>query len=150
MNKRFPIILIGLLALAIMLTAGCSQSSSGAQQTLQNYNLVNGVITVSAGSYYNISFTVTSAMTNPSLTGSFTASGGSGNDIIALMLDDTSLTNWVNGHQVNTFYNSGQLTTSNINVSITTPGTYHLIFSNKFSIFTLKQVSTQVNLRWYQ
>jgi hypothetical protein len=131
MNKRFPIILIGLLALAIILTAGCSQSSSGAQQTLQNYNLVNGVITVSAGSYYNISFTVTSAMTNPSLTGSFTASGGSGNDIIALMLDDTSLTNWVNGHQVNTFYNSGQLTTSNINVSITTPGTYHLIFSNK-------------------
>lgn len=158
--KRFSVIVMSLLALVIFPTIGCSQSGSGAQQpqqqqhtrqpVLQTSNLVNGTITVNSRSYYNAVFSVTSAMTNSTLTGSFTASGGSGNDIIAMVLDDMSFTNWINGHQVNSLYSSGQLTTANINVSITTPGTYHLVFSNAFSTFTSKQVSTSVNLQWYQ
>jgi hypothetical protein len=145
--------MVGLLVLIIIPMAGCSQSGSGAQQqqqTLQTSNLVNGTITVNAGSYYDVSFTVTSGMTNPTVTGSFTASGGSGNDVIALVLDSLSFTNWSNGHQVSALYSSGQLTTANINASITTPGTYYLVFSNEFSTFSSKQVSTSVNLQWYQ
>ena len=153
MKKRFITIMVGLLVLIIIPMAGCSQSSAGAQQknqTLQTSNLVNGTITVNSGSYYDVSFTVTSAMTNPTVIGSFQASGGSGNDIIALVLDSISFTNWSNGHQVSPLYNSGQLTTANINASITGTGTYYLVFSNQFSTFTSKQVSTSVNLQWYQ
>jgi len=154
LKKRFIAIIVGLLTLIIIPLIACSQSGSGAQvqqqPVLRTSNLVNGTITVSSGSYYNATFSVIGAMTSCTLTGSFTASGGSGNDIIAVVLDDMAFTNWVNGHQVSTLYNSGQITTSNINVSISTPGTYHLVFSNKFSTFTSKQVSTSVNLNWYQ
>jgi hypothetical protein len=89
-------------------------------------------------------------MTNPRVKGSFTASGGSGNDIETFIFDDMAYTNWVNGHQVNTFYNSGRITVANIDASITTPGKYHLVFNNGFSIFTSKHVSTTVNLEWYE
>jgi hypothetical protein len=150
MKNRF--FFMGLLVLIVALMVGCSQSLSPdyQQTTLKSSNLVNGAITVKAGSYYNVTFSITSAMANSKVIGSFTASGGSGNDIIALVIDDMSYTNWINGHQVSTLYNSGQLTTANVNVSITTPGTYHLVFSNTFSTFTSKQVSTSVNLQWYQ
>lgn len=153
MKRRFLCVIVGLLALIVIPMVGCSQSTSVANQqqpTLRSSNLVNGTITVKAGSYYNAPFSITSAMTNSSVTGSFTASGGSGNDIIALVLDDMSFTNWINGHQVSALYNSGQLTTANISVSIATPGTYHLVFSNEFSVISSKQVSTSVNLQWYQ
>src|ERR1035437_6271838 len=143
MKKRFLFGFVTLLALTIVPLAGCST-------TLKTSNLVNGAITVKAGSYYEVPFTITNAMTNSSVQGSFNASGGSGNDIIVLVFDDTSFFNWVNGHQATPIYNSGQLTTSNINASITTPGTYHLVFSNMFSLVTSKQVTTSVNLQYYQ
>lgn len=114
----------------------------------KSLNLVNGVITVNAGSYYNVPFTVNSSMSGPTVSGSFTASGGSGNDIIVLILDDIAYTNWVNGHQVTALYSSGQLTTDTFNVSMTTSGTYHLVYSNRFSVISTKNVSTTVDLKW--
>ena len=114
----------------------------------KSLDLVNGVITVNAGSYYNVPFTVNSSMSGAKVSGSFTASGGSGNDIIVLILDDIAYTNWVNGHQVTVLYSSGQLTTDTLNVSITTSGTYHLVYSNRFSVISTKNVNTTVDLKW--
>ena len=87
----------------------------------QASNLVNGTITVKAGTWYATSFTVINQL-NVRVSGSFRASGGSGNDIVALILDDIAYTNWSNGHQVSAIYNSGQLTVANINVSISPSG----------------------------
>ena len=149
MKRRYLSVVMGLLGLTIVLMAGCSQSGSGAYQVSGNSYLVNGTITVNPASYYNVQFTVTSAMKQPTVTGSFTAFGGSGNDIIALVIDDKYFTHWVNGYEVNTLYDSGRLTTAAIDMSILTPGTYHLVFSNRFSLLSSKQVSTSVNFHWY-
>jgi len=90
---------------------------------------------------------VTSSMENAVVSGSFTASGGSGNDIIAYIFDSIDYTNWSNGHQSTNFYSSGQVTTQNISTSLA-PGSYYLVFSNTFSALTPKVVNTTVNLTW--
>lgn len=164
MNKSVLILAILLVATSLLLGA-CSSSSSPSspnQSTYsfapvktptatlvpQNSNLVNGIITVNSGDYYYTSFTVTDSMRDVSIQGLFTASGGSGNDIIVLVLDNLAYTNWINGHSVITLYNSGQITTANMNVSINTSGQYYLVFSNKFSIISSKKVNANINLKW--
>ncbi len=147
-----------LLAGILVLLGACSSPASTPTPTHtltptpvlvpQSSNLVKGTITVKAGGWYHVSFSVTSAMIGPRVVGSFKASGGSGNDIVALILDDMAYTNWSNGHTVNALYTSGQITVANINVPISTPGTYHLVFSNIFSIFISKDVATKVDLQW--
>ena len=117
----------------------------------QTQNLVNETITVSARNYYNVSFTIdASRMQNAVVLGSFKASGGSGNDIIALVMDDMAYINWRNEQRVNFLYNSEQRTTGDINVSIATSGQYHLIYSNRFSFFSSKNVDTNVDVKWLE
>lgn len=112
-------------------------------------NLVNGAITVTAGNYYDASFSVdTSTMHDVTVLGSFTASGGSGNDVEVFIMDDTNFTNWKNGHSYAAIYTSGRVTTDSINVAITASGNYHLVYSNTFSWISTKTVSTNVDLKW--
>jgi hypothetical protein len=112
-------------------------------------NIVNGLITVNAGYYEYYPFYVPSGAANVQIQGGFTASGGSGNDIVVMIMDSTSFINWRNGHQVNVYYNSGQLTTSNFDVSLPSgSGSYYLVYSNTFSLISQKNVNTQVNLSY--
>ena len=69
MKMRFLSVFLGLLALINILMVGCSQSDTLANQsqpTLRNSTLLNGVMLVQAGSYYDTDFLITSAMTNSS------------------------------------------------------------------------------------
>jgi hypothetical protein len=162
MKRTFFLVVMAIAILSLLLSCGSSEISGGGQQNAtspttaptpmlvpQSQNLVNATITVDAGSYYGVRFSVdTVRMQNAAVVGTFTASGGSGNDIDVFILDDIAFTNWVNGHQVMTLYYPGRLTTERINVSVTSSGTYHLVFSNKFSIISAKNVSTKVDLNW--
>ena len=113
-------------------------------------NIVNGMITINAGSYNYYEFTLPQGATNVQLQGNFYAAGGSGNDIDVVVMNPTSFINWKNGHTVNCYYSSGQLTTSTFNVNLPSDaGTYYLVYSNTFSLFSQKNVNTQVNLNYY-
>jgi hypothetical protein len=82
------------------------------------------------------------------VTGNFNASGGSGNDIQAVIADEENYTNWINGHQAQAFWTTqGRQTTGNIEARLK-PGMYYLAFSNKFSAFTEKQVFLDVDLKY--
>jgi hypothetical protein len=145
-------VLSWILVAATFTMSSCAQSvaAQAKQPVLETSNLVNGTISVKAASYNECIFSVTAAMKDVCLTGSFTASGGTDNDIIVQVLDDTSFVNWTNGHAVTPLYSTGQLRTSSVNVLITIPGTYHLVFSNKFSASATKQVAAQVDMNWYE
>lgn len=106
--------------------------------------IVDSVITVEAGKYVNYQFSVPS---QASVSGNFTASGGSGNDIRVLILDETSYINWVNGHNVSTYYDSGQITTGKITAKLP-KGNYYLVYSNTFSIASTKNVKTRVDITY--
>ncbi|MCL7412613.1 MAG: hypothetical protein M8353_03225 [ANME-2 cluster archaeon] len=105
-----------------------------------NQNVVNGVISVNAGEYVYYQLSLPS---QAKVSGDFTAFGGSGNDIIVLILDENAYINWINGHSVSAYYNSGQMTTDSISASLP-KGNYYLIYSNAFSSFSNKNVNTNV------
>jgi hypothetical protein len=113
-----------------------------------NQKIATGQIVVKANGYVQYRLTITPAMVEPTITGNFNASGGSGNDIQAVIADEANYTNWINGHQAQVFWGTpGKQTTGNIAVQLA-PGTYYLVFSNKFSAFTDKQVFLDVDLNF--
>jgi hypothetical protein len=125
------------------------RGSDGTIPSTQTVNIVNCLITVNAGGYEYYQIIVPLGASDVQVQGSFTASGGSGNGIVVLIMDTREFVNWQNSHQASAYYDSGQLTTSNFNVTLPSgSGTYYLVYSNTFSIGSQKNVNTQANLRY--
>ena len=83
------VLLFTVLILGILVSGCTSVTPSPVYKTI-NQNIVDGVIPVEAGKYVYYEFSVPS---QASISGDFTAFGGSGNDIIVYILDETSYIN---------------------------------------------------------
>ena len=115
----------------------------------QSRVIVDDIITVNSDELLDLHFDVNVMnMHNVRAVGWFMASGGSRNDIKVLILDDIDFINWENLHEVEGVYKSGKLTIGKIDVPITASGKYHLIFDNRFSEFSSKNVLAKVYLFW--
>lgn len=110
--------------------------------------LFTGQIVVKAGGNVTNTFTVEPGMQNFHVIGQFNASGGSGNDIQAVLADEGEFQNWINGHQARTFYSTEKITNGKLDVGPLGPGRYVIAFSNRFSAFTDKYVFAEVEARW--
>jgi hypothetical protein len=144
-------VIVGIIVLGVVLVLGFYGTGGGGGifPSTHTVNIVNGLITVNGLGYEYYPFYVPSGATNVYVQGSFTASGGFGNDIEVLVMDSTDFINWQNGHQASAYYDSGQLTTSSFDVPLPSgPGTYYLVYSNTFSIISQKNVNTQANLSY--
>ena len=91
--------------------------------------------------------TITPQMTDAQLVGSFHASGGTGNDIQAVITDPSEFENWKNGHQARVYYGTQPTTNGSFNVRLA-PGTYILAFSNTFALLSPKEVTAEITLRY--
>lgn len=153
-------ILVFIFLSILGLTVGCS-SNSQRDGTLppqglvqRSQNLINAIISVNPSEYYDFAFSVDAdRMQETRIVGSFksVAYGGSVNDIIVLIMDDTAFNAWENRQQVSMLYNSGKSTTGEIDIAIAKPGRYHIIFDNTFSTSSpkdAKDVTTKVYLKW--
>jgi predicted nucleic acid-binding Zn ribbon protein len=109
--------------------------------------IFSGVLPVGAGQYQSWTLTISQEMANAQLVGSFHASGGSGNDIQAVVADPAEFENWINGHQARAYYSTEKTTDGQINLRLP-PGTYIVAFSNRFSAFTNKEVTADLELRY--
>src|SRR2546426_11571730 len=92
--------------------------------TQRSLNIINGLITVQPGQYNGYTLTIPSGASSVVVNGTFT-SGGSGNDIEVLVMDQTNYVNWSNSHQANAYYDSGQVTTDTISANLPGGGTYY-------------------------
>lgn len=111
-------------------------------------NIAKGEIVIGPGGYFQYQFTISPDMLRPVFAGDFTAFGGGGNDIMAVVADEDNYTNWINGHQARVFWGTqGRETTGQFEVHLP-PGTYHLAFSNKFSLLARKQISVTAYLNY--
>lgn len=128
-------ILTGIVILVVVV--GLIVSYAFLLHPLQTITVVNTQITVSPGTSQRFSFSVPSGATNAHVHGSFSAAGGSGNDIIVHVKDS-------GGYD---YYNSGQVTTSNFDVNLYA-GSYTLVFDNTFSALTTKTVQAQATLNY--
>ena len=111
-------------------------------------NIAKGQITVSARGFAQYQFTITPDMLQPVFAGDFAVSGGGGNDIMAVIADEDSYSNWINGHQARVYWTTqGRETTGQFKVRLP-PGTYYLAFSNKFSLFSPKQITVTAYINY--
>ena len=110
-------------------------------------SVANVTVAVNPGKYYDIPFEVTDTMQNATIVGSFRASGGGGNDIVAWIAEDINYLNLINSHPGVRLYDSGQVTAARINLLLK-PGIYHLVLSNTYSLNSSKNVLINVDLNW--
>jgi hypothetical protein len=116
-----------------------------------NVPVTNGALTIGASAFSWYPFTIPPGATSANIAGRFTATGGTGNDIIVYILDEDGFVNFKNGHPVNTYYNSGKVTQASIAAVLpNTPGTYYLLFDNRYSILTPKAVTVNATLNYMQ
>lgn len=111
--------------------------------------LVGKAFTVGANSYIWFEFEIPSNAEAARIAGSFEAQGGSGNDVQVILTDSQGFTNFQNGHSFRSPYSTQKITTDTFNVPLS-PGRYYLIFNNRFSVFTPKAVSAEIDLHWNQ
>jgi hypothetical protein len=89
--------------------------------------IASGQIAVQNGGAVFYQFTITRDMSNPVVRGSFTASGGSGNDIAAVIANEEEYSNWINGHEAKVYWTTqGKKTAGSFEVR-PPPGKYYRI-----------------------
>jgi len=128
---------------------GEPQTTVAPALTVKTDTLTTGSMAIAAGQMRWIQFLVKpGVMIGTRVSGRFSASGGSGNDIEVLLADEDNFTNWRNRHPAQVLYQSGKVTVGEIDVPISTPGNYYLVFNNAFSGFSAKTVEANVQLRY--
>jgi len=90
------VVIVGAVIAGALLLAVFTPTSLTTQRSA---NIVNGLITVQPSQYNYYPLTIPSGASSVVVSGSFTASGGGGNDIEVLVMDETNYINWSNGHQ---------------------------------------------------
>jgi hypothetical protein len=125
-----------------------SFSQSSVPQIRQgSQRLGDQAFTVGPRQTYYVKFTIPENWRNAVVVGSFSASGGDGNDVQVFITDEKGYTNIKNGHAGRVWYDSGKVTTDSINTKLGS-GTYYLVFSNSFSLITNKAVNADIQLQY--
>jgi hypothetical protein len=114
-----------------------------------NQKIAMGQIQVNARAFAPYKIQITPDMRQPTLTGTFTASGWAGNDIdVAVISGEENFTNWTNGHKAQVLWHTdGQETTGKFSVTLA-PGVNYLVVSNQASLVMNRQVSLDVDLNF--
>ncbi|MGI0074901.1 MAG: hypothetical protein ACREA5_03040, partial [Nitrosotalea sp.] len=123
------------------------QAQQKVQAVLTNPNpshstmIANSVYKVGPGTYTYISFYSSCSST---VTGRFSAEAALGDNIIVYLFDQNNFATFKNDNSAQTDYNSGKVSSGNLNVEIS-PGTYYVVMSNTYSSFSTKTVSLQAS-----
>lgn len=120
---------------------------SGYEDAPESQTIVKGTLRIPAGSYSDSVFIVTADMKKARLMGQFQEVRGS--DLFVYIFDDLNFKNWAAHADSKALYNSGSVVVGEIDLSIYSPGTYHLVFSNRHSWITQKIVETTADL-WFE
>ena len=110
--------------------------------------VVSGSFIVEPRTFKPFKVVVAPEMANACVEGTFTASGAN-NDIEVTVLEETQFLNWQNRHKFEAAYESGRVTAGKLKVDLAeTPGTYFVVFSNRFSIVSNKSVVADLKLQY--
>lgn len=96
-------------------------------------------------------------MSDCRITGSFSALGGSHNDVEFLVFDEKNYVEWeyrMGGYlssvagEVPALYRSGRVSTGTFDISVTRTDICYLVFNNSFSAFRSKTVKVKIYLNY--
>ena len=111
-------------------------------------SVVNTAFIVGPRNFKPFKVTLTPDMTNARIEGTFTASGAN-DDIEVTLLNEAQFANWQNRAKFEAAYESGRVTSGKIAITLPSgPGTYFVVFSNRFSLISNKAVTADLQLRY--
>lgn len=114
--------------------------------TLRKQPLFTGQTVVGPQRKVGQCFSTTAAMLSPKVTGKFQASGGNGNDIQAVLGEQSEYENYMNGHTGTVLYvTPGPITNGSVDAFVPREGRYCFGFLN-VALFTTKYVFGDVDL----
>ena len=141
---------IGLM-LTVVVTSGCFWKGNSIDSVpgAGSESIASGSFDVAARNFKPFKVIVPQGATNAVLEGTFTASGGSGDDIEVTLLDEVQFLNWQNRHKFQPLYESGRITADRMKVTLPPDAsTYVVVFSNRFSLLSAKGVVADLKLRY--
>lgn len=106
-------------------------------------------ISIPAETNKNYTFNIAQNMTNVSVTGYFECTESSPNLIEVYIMDDATYAKWLKNPsgQSTILYDSEEMSSGSVSETNLTPGTYHLVFSNKSSD-AAQDVIAKIDLYW--
>ena len=165
-RSALPWILVGVLILlgiwgvvALVDKPGADKQRNNVQQrivpipvvTHRTVSVIAGSIVVQPSQYMYYRVEVPQSSSKVRLEGRFTATGGSGNDVEIVLLDEDGFVNWKNHHATPAYYNSRRVTQGTVSVNLPNDAkTYYLVVSNIFSVVSNKAVSGDIKLYYDQ
>lgn len=119
-------------------------------------NVASGTYSVPALNHLAVKFAVGSAQAQQARVVGVFRVGGLKNTIQVFVANEAEYAAWIENakleakyrHQVSVTYATEKVSEGQINVPIRSAGTYYLVFNNRFSLLTPKQVSAKVELRY--
>jgi len=164
MNKNIKVILAGLSVFVLMsILSACGSAKTTTTSTplptgpqtlpiIDTTAATPNYISVNAETNQNYTFNIAANMQNASVTGYFYTTGGAPNLIEVYLMDNATYTKWLKnpGGQSTVLYDSEEMSSGELNKANLSPGTYHLIFSNKATadLSAAQAVVTKVDLNW--
>ncbi len=113
--------------------------------------LVSDGLTINQLGYSYFKLQVPAKASSVEFHGNFTASGGAGNMVEAFLFSADGYENWQRQQYANPLYRSGRVSMDQMDAELPSgPGTYYLVFNNKFSELTPKTIHVQAKLTYYQ
>ena len=160
-------VLVGLL-LGTVLWAETSDSPFAQQvQELVGWKhdqtILEAPFSIAAHNFRYYKFDLPEGSTNVSIIGQFTSAAdkksagakpkdgadGDDNDVEVYVLSEPAFAVWQNGYATSSVYESGRVSQGSMQADLPAgPGVYYLIFSNKFSAKTSKNINASVLLRY--
>jgi hypothetical protein len=138
------------LIVIVLATAACGGYGPPDVPTPQHLaeSVVKTAFIVGARDFTPFKVVLTPDMTNARLEGTFSASGANG-DVEITLLDEAQFDLWKNRQKFAAAYQSGRVTSGQLQVNLPSrPGTYFLVFSNRFSLLSNKAVTADLELRY--
>ena len=147
LGARRLALLAGMVLLA-WIAASCGGLGPQTRLVSKSQKIASGEVSIAAGQAVDYRIEIPEGMVEPTLLGTFTASGGTGNDVTAAVADQVNYANWINGHQATVMWQTaGQQSAGRFELKLS-PGTYTFGISNKFSTFSDKKVALDVELKY--
>lgn len=115
----------------------------GRNASPRGFIILDGDYQVKAQGYTSFPFVVDARFGNVLLKGQITVQGQSNYDIEFCVVNYSQLEHFMNGYATETIYSTGRVKMKQFEVFLT-PGQYYLLFNNKYSILTAKQVRAWV------
>jgi hypothetical protein len=166
-RRMFLWSLLGLVLIAILWAATSDNPFAQGFQELVGWKHDQTILvtpfSVSAHNFRYYKFDLPEGSMNVSIVGQFTAASadkkaasakpttvdGVDNDIEAYVLSEQAFAVWQNGYATSSVYESGRVSQGTMQADLPAgAGVYYLIFSNKFSTKTVKNVNATVMLRY--